>query len=1143
MYKIKGFTPYIFVVFLNAFTDLGHKIIVQNTVFKVYDGNEQIFLTAIVNALILLPFIFLFSPSGFISDKYQKNKVMKVAAIAAVVITSLITVSYYLGEFWIAFGLTFALAIQSAIYSPAKYGYIKELTGNENLAPANAAVQSTTIVAILGGIFFYSIGFEYLIGSYVEFESSTVLQDIAPLGWILIFGSLVELYFAYLLPERSITKKEIRFDKSKYIKGGYLKRNLKVITTNQMIWLSIVGLSVFWALSQVVLAIYGAFAKESLGIENVALMQGLMALSGIGIIFGSLVSSLVSKHYIEIGIVPIGAFGIFISILLIPNLDSVYFQAVNFFAFGLFGGLFIVPLNSLIQFNSSKKRLGLVIAGNNFVQNVMMVSFLVATIFISILNIDVVLIFYILSVIALCGAVYTIYKLPQSMFKFIIALFVSSKYRLKVLGLNNMPETGGVLLLGNHISWLDWAMVQMATPRRIRFVMERSIYENRFFKPFLDFFGVIPISNRAGKSSLQKVTHYLNSGEVVCIFPEGSISRNGHLGEFKKGFEIAARNANAVIIPFYIGGLWGTRFSRSNINFAEENKRIFVKDVIVSFGEKIDINSTADQLKSKIFELSIDSWNGYISSFDSIDKQWLRTAKIFGTKTALIDSSGEKFSYYKTLTLSVLFANIIKKLQSDNIGLLLPTTSIGSILNLSVLIAGKTSVNINYTASSDAISSAIVQANIKTIYTSRRFLKKLDSKGIPIEQIVGNSASLVYLEDLKQNISKAQFLKLYMFSRFLPEIIFKKLYFSSNDLSSIATILFSSGSEGEPKGVVLTHKNILANIKQVSDVINQSENEVFLSSLPMFHAFGLTVTTFLPLIEGIKAVCHPDPTDASGIGKAVAKYNVTFMCATSTFLRLYTRNKKLNPLMFNSLKMVIAGAERLSPTVRSEFKQKFSLNIYEGYGATECSPAISTNIPDAIDTKYWSVQIGSKIGTVGMPLPGCSLKVVDPNTLKELETGEDGLLIVSGPNVMKEYLNNKEKTQEALINIDDKVWYKTGDKGHIDKDGFITIVDRYSRFAKIAGEMVSLSAVEEAIAKIINNDEAKCVCVNIPDEKKGEGIVLLIDQDIYNLKNKIVTSGINPLWIPSKIVNVDEIPMLGAGKVNFGESKLIALAQ
>ena len=247
--------------------------------------------------------------------------------------------------------------------------------------------------------------------------------------------------------------------------------------------------------------------------------------------------------------------------------------------------------------------------------------------------------------------------------------------------------------------------------------------------------------------------------------------------------------------------------------------------------------------------------------------------------------------------------------------------------------------------------------------------------------------------------------------------------------------------------------------------------------------------------------------------------------------------------MFNSLKMVIAGAERLSPTVRSEFKQKFSLNIYEGYGATECSPAISTNIPDAIDTKYWSVQIGSKIGTVGMPLPGCSLKVVDPNTLKELETGEDGLLIVSGPNVMKEYLNNKEKTQEALINIDDKVWYKTGDKGHIDKDGFITIVDRYSRFAKIAGEMVSLSAVEEAIAKIINNDEAKCVCVNIPDEKKGEGIVLLIDQDIYNLKNKIVTSGINPLWIPSKIVNVDEIPMLGAGKVNFGESKLIASAQ
>lgn len=1143
LFKTYGFASYIIVVFLNAFTDLGHKIIIQNTVFKVYDGNEQIILTAIVNALILLPFILLFSPSGFISDRFAKNKVMRVSAIVAVIITLLITLSYYLGLFWISFILTFALATQSAVYSPAKYGYIKELLGNENLASANGAVQSTTIIAILGGIFFYSIGFESLLGASDIYFRGTTLQDIAPLGWFLVVGSLIELYFAYKLPDKSEEQKTIHFDKNKYINGGYLKKNMKLIKAHEMIWLSIVGLSVFWALSQVVLAIFPSFIKEYLGVTNAALVQGLMALSGIGIIIGSMIASRVSRNYIEIGIIPLGALGIFACITIIPFLDSLYIHGLNFFLFGVFGGLFIVPLNSLIQFNSSKKRLGLVLAGNNFVQNIAMFGFLVATIFVSLSKIDVIYIFYLLSLIALLGAIYTIKMLPQSLVKFLITSVIAYRYKLKVQGLDNIPENKGVLLLGNHISWLDWAMVQMAMPKRIRFVMERSIYERKYLKPFLDFFGVIPISNRGGKESLQKVSKYLNDGEVVCIFPEGTISRNGHLSEFKKGYELAVEGAkNSVIIPFYIGGLWGTRFSRSSVNFAEAGKGRRSKDVIVSFGKEIDIDTKVDKLKSKVFELSIDSWDRYIDSLESIDNMWLESARRMGNKIALIDSnSGDKYTYYKTLTLSILFSKLLKKERADTVGLLLPTTNISAVLNLSVLISGKKLVNINYTSSKEAIVSSIEQSGIRTLYSSSRFINKLRERGVDILEIIDGRVEVVLLEDIKDDIKKSSYIYLYIVSRFMPIFLLKSLYFNKNSLDDTATILFSSGSEGLPKGVVLTHKNILANTKQVVDIVNPDEDEIFLGSLPMFHAFGLTVTTFLPLLEGFTLVTHPDPTDAFGVGKAVATHNVTFICATATFLRLYTKNKKLNPLMFSSLRFVIAGAEKLSLAVRNEFKQKFSKEIYEGYGATECSPVISCNIPDAMDTKYWTVQIGGKVGSIGMPLPGCALRVIDPETKEEMKVGEDGLLIVSGPNVMKEYLNDPAKSDEVLMELEGRRWYKTGDKGRLDEDGFITIVDRYSRFAKIGGEMVSLTAVEGFLHHVFLDSDVKMVCTNVPDDKKGEKIVLLLDNEIDGLKEKIIAAGINPLWIPAKIVVVDQMPLLGSGKIDVKGAKELAL--
>jgi len=1141
LFKITGFTPYIFIIFLNAMTDLGHKIILQNTIFKSYDGSELIVLTAIVNAFILLPFIFLFSPSGFISDKYPKTKVIEYASMAAIVITTLILFSYYMGWFWLSFGLTLVLASQSAIYSPAKYGLIKEMTGNENLAQANAIVQAVTIVSILAGAVVYSILFENLLQNRST-DPSEILTYIAPVGYLLITASIVE----YMLAKRLVRKfksfssnKKITFEISKYKNLSYLKSNLKVIRSHETVWLSILGLSVLWGVSQVVLAIFGEFIKNNLDINDTVIVQGLLALSGLGMVIGSIFVARVSRHYIETGIIPLGAFGVAISIYSIPSLTSLYSLGTALFLFGFFAGLFMVPLNSLIQFSTPSNVLGKVLAGNNFMQNLSMFSFLILTASFGYLELSSSTLFYIISTIAFLAMAYTFLKLPQSLIRYLVKIVIGFKYSLHVDGLNNIEGKGGVLLLGNHISFLDWAILQMAYPNQIRFVMERSYYSKWYLKPFLDFFKVIPISSRGSKGALKLVTQALNAGETVALFPEGHISRNGHLGEFQRGFEIATKGVeNAVIVPFYLKGLWEDNFSYAS-NKMKKNTN---KEISVTFGKEMPISTKTNEVKKSIFDLSVKSWKDYADTLNPIQKEWINTAKEVSTNLCMADSTGVKLSGNKFITGTFMIASALKnKLKNtQNIGLLLPTSVGGSMGNMAVLTLGKTIVNLNYSSGDASLLHAIDIANITKVIASKQFIKKLKAKGFDMGEVL-KDVEVIYLEDVKSEMSKIKGLMTLLMVKLLPASMLSWCFVKNSNLDDTAAILFSSGSEGTPKGIELSHKNMMGNIKQTITLMNPTENDVMLGTLPIFHSFGLTVTTLLPLIEGIPVVCHPDPTDGFGIGKMAAKYEATMLFATATFFRLYTRNRKLNPLMFKDLRMVVAGAEKLPKEIRDAFKSKFGHNIYEGYGATETTPVASINIPDVLMIDYWRVQKGSKVGTVGLPIPGSSFKIVDPESFKTLATGEEGMILIGGTQIMKGYIGDPEKTASVIKELDGIRWYITGDKGKVDEDGFLTIVDRYSRFAKIAGEMVSLGLVESKIVKILSENEQIAI-TSLPDTKKGEKLVLLLEGDIEldTLKEQIKSLSINPLFIPSEYYKVDKLPKLGTGKADFKGVKTLA---
>lgn len=537
--------------------------------------------------------------------------------------------------------------------------------------------------------------------------------------------------------------------------------------------------------------------------------------------------------------------------------------------------------------------------------------------------------------------------------------------------------------------------------------------------------------------------------------------------------------------------------------------------------------------------MTFAEWQVYPSKLDPIHVAWLKSAKKSKTAFAVADIEGVEISHKKFLTGVLLFSKKIEAYSPEqNVGLLLPSSGGGAIASIAILSLGKTIVNLNFTAGKKALNSAAKQAEVKHIYTSRKFLDKMLERGMDFESYFPDSR-LLMLEDIREEISTLSRIGTLLKAIVLPASMIQKSYFKDVSMNDTAAILFSSGSEGSPKGVELSHSNIAANAKQAAIELGAVDSDVIMSTLPTFHAFGFAITTLMPLSEGIPIVCHADPKDVTTIASGIKKYSGTILVGTPTFLRMYTISKKVTPESLQSLRLVVAGAEKLRSEVRDGFEAKFKMPVYEGYGTTETSPGASVNLPD-IESPY---KLRNRPGTVGKAFSGTEFRVVDPDSLDPIPTGKDGLILIGGPQIMKGYLKMPEKTAEVIELIDGYRWYRTGDKGHLDEDGFLTIVDRYSRFAKIGGEMISLTTVEEEILDACNDSDLEIAATCLPDQRKGEKIVLLATNhlDKNKLTKLLSDAKVNPLYHPAQVLVVKEIPKLGSGKTDFGATKKIAL--
>jgi len=731
------------------------------------------------------------------------------------------------------------------------------------------------------------------------------------------------------------------------------------------------------------------------------------------------------------------------------------------------------------------------------------------------------------------GATRGVFLIPYFIARICLWLLTHTLYRIEALGLENLPPRGGALLVCNHVSFIDPFLVGAPTWRFIRFIMLRRMYEKSGIHWFAKRMGAIPIDEedppRKVVESLREAQSRLRQGELVCIFAEGAMTRTGNVLRFHRGLERIVRGTGAPIIPVHLDRVWGSIFSFERGRFFTKWPRRIAYPVTVSFGAPLPTSATAFQARQAVVRLGAEAFARRDSTERPLPELFLNAARRNWRRLAMADSLGRQLSFGQTLVGAMLFRRrILDRCRDESmVGILLPPMVPSALLNIGVSMAGRVPVNLNYTASAEALDAAIERCQLKTIFTSEKLLERFSIQKRP---------EMVMIEDAAGGFSSTHKTLYGIAARLIPKVLLRRWLLPRGvGLDSLATVMFSSGSTGSPKGVMLSHRNIVSNIEGIQQAISVTRNDCLLGILPLFHSFGFTAGLWLPMLSGFGVVYHPNPLEARKIGEMCRKHRITILVSTPTFCWSYVR--QCPPEDFASLRIAVVGAERMKPELGRVFKEKFGHDVYEGYGCTELSPVVAVGRPDYSDPDQ--TQVGHKPGTVGHPIPGVAVRVVNLDTFEDLGPDQEGLLLVKGPSVMIGYLGEPEKTRQVLH---EDGWYVTGDIARLDEDGFITITDRQSRFSKIAGEMVPHLRVEDALHQALETTEPQLVVTSVPDEQKGEKLVVLhtgLRTNPDEILTRLRKSGLPSLWLPRRenFFQIEAIPFLATGKLDLRRVK------
>jgi len=1121
--KRKGFKALLVTQFLGAFNDNAFKFVISLLAVDLFvrqtGGTEYL---SISGAIFILPFLLFSLYAGFLADKFSKRNIIIGSKILELIVMLLGLLALIVGNIWGIFIILFFMGTQSAFFSPAKYGILPEILRDEDLSEGNGAIQLWTYLAIISGM---------VCGGYLYHISK---PDVFKVSYIFIAISVLGVITSFFITKVKPSGAERQFE------WNFLKeviQNVRKIKKDRPLFLSILGLAYFAFLGGLFHLNIILYTRKVM--EASALHTGILLTTvALGLGLGSFLAGKWSERKIEFGLVPLGAIGLSLfSIILSSSYNHFLLTAICLFALGISGGFFIVPLNAFVQHRSPLRKRGQILATMNILSFfAILLSSGILYILREMINFNAAEIFTILGIATIGATGYICSLLPDWLLRFIIWLLTHTIYKIKVVGEENIPKEGGALLVCNHVSYVDWALILTTLQRNIRFVTDRQFMNLKLIKPFLKLAKAIPVSEHDGPKKLVKSLNLakqaLKEGELVCLFAEGRLTRTGNILQFRKGLEHIVKGTNCPIIPVHLDRIWGSIFSYERGKYFFKIPKIIPYPVTVSYGKPLPSDSTAFEVRNKVMELGSEAFKYRIKAKDSLPIRFWQEARKNPLRQCIVDTTGKRFNFAQTLISSVALNQKIRTLfpHEEKIGIILPPSVAAVLSNIAISIANKVPINLNYTASQEVLSSIIKQCNIKHIITSKKFLKKIN---------LSFSVNKIFIEELIKHITIKDKLLATVKSFIYPSFVSRRFIFGKStpqDIYNLATIIFTSGSTGEPKGVMLTHANIESNLEGLYQIFHISKKDLVLGILPFFHSFGYTATLWFPLLSGIGAVYHMNPLDAKRIGKIAHQYKATILMSTPTFLTSYIR--RCNKKQFESLRIVIVGAEKLKDKIGASFKDKFGIQPMEGYGCSELSPIVSVNLPDF--RKRGERQKAYKPGKIGKPLPGIAIKILDKDSLKPVGPNEDGILFVKGPNVMKGYLNKPEETKEVL----EDGWYNTKDIANMDEEGFLTITDRLSRFSKIGGEMVPHVKIEEAIQSTLDTTETNFAVTSVSDKKKGERLVVLYSGslDVESIIRSLKQSNLPNLWIPDKssFYKVDSIPVLGSGKLNLSKLKEIA---
>lgn len=1107
----RRFAPIFWCQLLSAFNDNFLKNALVFLVLYRLAMESAPALIAMAVPIFMLPSLLLSGLAGELSDRFDKALIARRLKFAEMLIAGLAVIGFLIPSPALMFVTLFLFGVISALFGPIKYGILPDHLASRELPTANALVEAATFLAILagtvaGGLAASREADEWIFGALVT--------GIAVLSWL----------SSRLIPPTGEAAPDLAVRTNVLASTVSLFR---VFEGRQDLWQCSLAVAWFWMLGAAVLAVQPTLVKDYLGgAELVATLYLLIFAVGIGI--GSAISSWLCHGRVNLLLVPIGSLlmaGFMIDIgIASTGLAATAAErgigevmgagpglriAIDFLGLSIAGGLFAVPPFVAVQLWSDGGHRARTIAAVNVVTSGLILLGGAAVFGALKLGVGPAPIMIALGAAGVVATWMCARYLPLHLVRDGLALIFRLTARVEVRGIENLKAAGSNAIIAvNHVSYVDAALALSLLDRDAVFAIDRGIINLWWVKPFLRFTRALAID--PGKPmATRALINEVKAGETLIIFPEGRLTVTGGLMKVYDGAGLIAERTAAPVVPVRIDGLEHTLFTRLSRDQARrrwrprvtvsilEPVRLTVPEGLVGRKRRMAAGSALYNIMSDLVFRTTPVGNTLVEGLIAAARRHGANAKV------LTDISGAKLSYRRLLAGANVLGRKLAGLAEKGgaVGVMLPNANAAGLAIVGLVSAGRVPAMINYTAGATSILAACRAAKVTHVVTSRAFIEK--AKLDALVSALGEAVTLVYLEDTRASVSGIDRL-IGLVSAMRP--------LAQRAPDDPAVILFTSGSEGAPKGVVLSHRNILSNVAQAAARIDFGRRDKLFAVLPLFHSFGLTVGFFLPLVSGVSVYLYPSPLHYRMIPELIYGTDSTILLSTDTFLAGYARTA--NPYDFRSLRLILAGAEPVREATRKVYMERFGARILEGYGVTETSPALSFNTP-----------MYNRPGTVGRLMPGLESRL-DP--VPGIDEG--GRLVVRGPTVMLGYVR---ASQPGVLETPAEGWHDTGDIVTFDAEGFMTIRGRAKRFAKIGGEMVSLAAVEALVAELYPDHLSAVTAVE--DPRKGERLVMVTEAaeaSRATLGGFARRRGASELMVPAEIIVVDKLPVLGSGKVD-----------